>query len=236
MQTRFLRGNRTENNGLTLPAGELSIDSETKALRIHDGTTLGGFECVGQPAIPPPPGEDTLLAGDDALGFYGEVMGIDFTGYGDLSTTLGVSAGILHNDAESTWLKYKENGNTLFIAKKTLRYDVSFNDIANTDLQIITIGGLDYEVHLFETVEWDKYLYPIHATDPNSQGWGIGYTDADLNIASGNGHATLTTSIPSNYPNSRYNRGNGWLTNISYTNATDRFPRLGWRPILRLMS
>jgi hypothetical protein len=43
MRTRFKRGNTQENNSLVLLAGELSIDIEKKALRIHDGITPGGL-------------------------------------------------------------------------------------------------------------------------------------------------------------------------------------------------
>jgi len=63
MRTRFLRGSTAENNGLTLPSGELSIDVEKKAVRLHDGVTQGGFEMVGSPIESPVPGPDTFQGG-----------------------------------------------------------------------------------------------------------------------------------------------------------------------------
>lgn len=37
------RGTTTQNNNFTGLAGELSFDTTTKTLRVHDGATLGGF-------------------------------------------------------------------------------------------------------------------------------------------------------------------------------------------------
>lgn len=45
-------GTTAENNALTLPEGFISIDSERKAIRIHDGVTQGGFEALGRKAKP----------------------------------------------------------------------------------------------------------------------------------------------------------------------------------------
>ena len=41
---QFRRGTTTQNNSFTGAAGELSIDTQTDNLRLHDGTTAGGFE------------------------------------------------------------------------------------------------------------------------------------------------------------------------------------------------
>lgn len=166
MRTRFLRGNTAENNGLTLPNGELSVDLEKKALRLHDGQTLGGFECVGTIAFEP---YSELIAGDTTAGFYGEVPGEEFISYGDLSTAVGLSAGTLQHDAESAWLKFSLDGQTLYIAKKTARHSVAWTDIYQAGCvygvdgygthpsggqvdqgTIVAIGGNDYRVRLIK--------------------------------------------------------------------------------------
>lgn len=41
---QFRRGTTSQNNSFTGAAGELSIDTDTDSLRIHDGSTAGGFE------------------------------------------------------------------------------------------------------------------------------------------------------------------------------------------------
>ena len=40
---QFRRGTTTQNNSFTGTAGELSVDTTLDTLRIHDGSTAGGF-------------------------------------------------------------------------------------------------------------------------------------------------------------------------------------------------
>jgi len=44
---QFRRGNTTQNNAFTGAAGELTVDSTTNTLRLHDGSTAGGEGVVG---------------------------------------------------------------------------------------------------------------------------------------------------------------------------------------------
>jgi len=41
---QFRRGNTTQNNSFTGAVGEISIDTTIDTLRLHDGSTAGGFE------------------------------------------------------------------------------------------------------------------------------------------------------------------------------------------------
>lgn len=43
-QLQIRRGTTTENNVFTGAAGELTMDTDTNGLRIHDGTTVGGVK------------------------------------------------------------------------------------------------------------------------------------------------------------------------------------------------
>lgn len=38
----FPKGNTAANNALTLPLGVISVDTQAKNLRVHDGATAGG--------------------------------------------------------------------------------------------------------------------------------------------------------------------------------------------------
>ena len=40
---QFRRGTTTQNNSFTGTAGELSVDTTLDTLRVHDGSTAGGF-------------------------------------------------------------------------------------------------------------------------------------------------------------------------------------------------
>jgi hypothetical protein len=42
-QVQFRRGTTAQNDTFTGAVGELSIDTEVKSIRIHDGSTAGGF-------------------------------------------------------------------------------------------------------------------------------------------------------------------------------------------------
>jgi hypothetical protein len=47
---QFRRGTTTQNNALTGAVGELSIDTDLDTIRVHDGSTVGGFELVQRTA------------------------------------------------------------------------------------------------------------------------------------------------------------------------------------------
>ena len=44
---QFLRGNTSQLDAYTGPEGSLTYDVQKKALRLHDGITMGGFEIAG---------------------------------------------------------------------------------------------------------------------------------------------------------------------------------------------
>ena len=46
-QVQFRRGTTAQNNSFTGAAGELSVDTTLNVLRLHDGSTAGGFSQVG---------------------------------------------------------------------------------------------------------------------------------------------------------------------------------------------
>ena len=43
-QLQLRRGTTAENNAFTGAVGELTMDTDTNGLRIHDGSTVGGFD------------------------------------------------------------------------------------------------------------------------------------------------------------------------------------------------
>jgi hypothetical protein len=48
---QFRRGTTSQNNSFTGSAGELSIDTDLDVIRVHDGSTPGGFALVGQNCV-----------------------------------------------------------------------------------------------------------------------------------------------------------------------------------------
>ena len=47
---QFRRGTTAQNNAFTGSVGELSIDTDIETIRVHDGSTVGGFELVQRTA------------------------------------------------------------------------------------------------------------------------------------------------------------------------------------------
>lgn len=47
---QFRRGTTSQNNSFTGAAGELSIDTDIDTIRVHDGSTAGGFALVNETA------------------------------------------------------------------------------------------------------------------------------------------------------------------------------------------
>tara|TARA_Y100000356_G_scaffold106103_1_gene91960 strand:+ start:3440 stop:4003 length:564 start_codon:yes stop_codon:yes gene_type:complete len=50
-QVQFRRGTTSQNDSFTGAVGELSLDTDTESIRIHDGSTAGGFEVIPSGAI-----------------------------------------------------------------------------------------------------------------------------------------------------------------------------------------
>ncbi len=186
MRTRFLRGDRAQNDGLTLQSGELAVDSETRALRLHDGSTLGGYEIIGTRAFEP---YAQIVAGDETAGFYGEVPKSDFISYDELASVVGLSAGTSEFNTESAWLKFALDGKTLYVAKKPARYNLSWEHVyqagcvygvdgfgsnpsgSSVDQGVfVTIAGQDYRVRLLKGAGADP---TVVGSDSLTAGWDI---------------------------------------------------------------
>lgn len=97
-QLQFRRGTSAQNNSYTGLVGEISLDTDTNNIRIHDGSTAGGAELipsgtiVAYGAASAPTG--WLLCDDSAVSrtTYARLFAVIGTGYGtgDGSTTFNV--------------------------------------------------------------------------------------------------------------------------------------------------
>ena len=74
------------------------------------------------------PGPEELIAGDAQAGFFGEVESNEFITGEQLCNELGITQGRLqYSDTE--WLKFASKGETIFVAKKPIRNDISWDHI-----------------------------------------------------------------------------------------------------------
>lgn len=258
MRTRFLRGTRDQNNGLILPEGEISIDEETKAVRLHDGVTPGGFEMVGNPIEFPLPGPTTLLAGDETTGFYGETTTTEFITGNDLANLVGLSAGTPQSSTVP-WLKFSLDGKVLYVAKHPYRYSISWNTLVQNNLinraEPIKIGETYYYIRLMKgadanptslansenyrtetaSSEWDRLMYPIHEWDPTGAGWGINYTRYEIKTNGTSGASSWMQEESSSTTSAAITRGYGTTGQIYTFYTIDKnndTSGTGWRPVL----
>jgi hypothetical protein len=86
-QVQFRRGTTTQNNAFTGAAGEISVDTDLKTIRLHDGTTAGGGATMlnnisSQTAL-----NKTFSTGSS---WQGNAVGL---GYGGTGSSLTAAAG-----------------------------------------------------------------------------------------------------------------------------------------------
>tara|TARA_S200002703_G_C3768796_1_gene236698 strand:+ start:269 stop:904 length:636 start_codon:yes stop_codon:yes gene_type:complete len=97
-QLQFRRGTTAQNNAFTGAIGEISIDTDTENIRVHDGSQAGGFEIVPSGTVVPYGGTSApggwQLCDDSAISrtTYARLFAIIGTAYGtgDGSTTFNV--------------------------------------------------------------------------------------------------------------------------------------------------
>lgn len=133
LRLQFLRGDRLANDAYTGANGELTLDQERRAIRMHDGSTQGGI--LIPTALDPHraayhdlPGPSNLVAGNERGGFFGEVTVEDFIAGDVLAAEIGLSAGTDHNLTEP-WFKVILDGQVMFFPKKTLKHSLNWNHI-----------------------------------------------------------------------------------------------------------
>ena len=97
-QLQFRRGTTAQNNSFTGDVGELTIDTNTENIRVHDGSQAGGFEIIPSGTILPfggssVPGNFLLCDGSNvSRTTYARLFAVIGTAYGtgDGSGTFGL--------------------------------------------------------------------------------------------------------------------------------------------------
>lgn len=270
------------------PAGSLSYNRDRKIVHSHDGVTRGGKPIGGLGAAPPEderfyglyrgrwvpidvekktfptgPGPETLIAGDEQAGFFGEVTSNELIDGERLALEIGLSAGVPYHTDEP-WLKFAYQGKILYVAKKPFRYGLSFDSISQLGADYgdvtVTVGNYLFKVRLLtgadsdptsiarstydpvgtHNSEWNQLMYRINeteiASDPRPK-WAT-YTDQDLflgQVYHEGGSGTL------NYVSNRHTewgcvlRGGGEITFFDATHVDNADVHHGWRPVLELI-
>lgn len=182
------------------------------------------------------PGSEIVIAGTSDYGFFGEVTATELISGDDLATLLGLTAGISQN-SDAGWLKVIDGSKMLLIAKKTLRHTISWDNINSVSAvfgRVIIIDGVKYILRLLSTTEWDRFMYPLHASHPNSTPNWANYSDSDLLVSSsyGNGSYSWTSTPQSSH---RVIRGYYGVTYLGIDSPSVSGAYVGWRPVLEVL-
>lgn len=135
------------------------------------------------------PGPTKLIGGNEEAGFYGEMPTSEFITGDELARRIGLTAGV-SQFSDEPWLKFSYMGKVEFIAKKTFRHSISWDNINTVNAvfgnRTIKIGGNNYKVRLpkgktegkqndsssakgaiNDGSEWNRLMLPIHIKAPD---------------------------------------------------------------------
>lgn len=108
--------------------------------------------------------------------WLGEVSRHDFITGPELATAMSFDEGILHNH-DTDWLCFKIDGKTIYTTKRTVRYNISWDQLNNADLMVgnrtVIVKGRTYKVRLFHGTNLDTLEIPAPVDPHNSpMTWG----------------------------------------------------------------
>ena len=179
-----------------------------------------------------------------------------------VSTACAVTSGTLQNDTGG-WLKFYWHGQVLFIAKRTFRYSLSWDQInaanavygvnlGSAGKKTITHSGssTSYDVKLMKGAvkdpspdsgggrQWNELLYRVCAgteTGEIGYNWATFNPSTGLGINSGNGSYTWCQEVYQPNTAFRVFRGGVSLSNFNDRTSSNASAVDGWRPCLALV-
>jgi hypothetical protein len=180
--------------------------------------------------------------------FKGVVAPEDLISAPDLATTVGLTTGSLGYDPNPGWLKFVNNGKTVYIAKKPFRVSIlwtTLNDLGVVfGTKTLAIGGKLYKVRLMTgsntdpadlaAGEYDTLFSRVTAlySGPGER-WGeLTYDDVGWYGGTGTGELCLCQE---QYGGGPLTRGYPGFGGMWYQVPTDTHPGYSWRPVLELI-
>ena len=193
------------------------------------------------------PGPQTLKTGTLDFGYFGFVSAVELITGDDLALEIGLSPGTAQFSGEG-WFKWAYNQKILFVAKKTFRHNLSWDQIhaigAVFGTKTASIGGKTYKVRLLTGGngqpasegggEWNMIMYGVHQN--YLPPWDY-YNDQDLQTHNsyGNGSYSWCQETSSSDASRRVFRGGLGVSNFGTTTSSFAYTYLGWRPVLELL-
>lgn len=214
---------------------------EGHILKAHFKVQYGASE--PEPVMPPKPlpqgipGVEEVIKGTSDFGYFGVVSAENLISGNDLCDLLDLTAGTLQN-SDAGWLKFVDDGKIKFVAKKTFRYNLSWDAINAVGAvfgdKIIQAKGIRFAVRLLSTEEWNKLMYPVHKDHPDGAPDWWDYEDCDLHVHSSCGNGSYSwTSTPSG--SNRVTRGYSGVSSSTTPTPTSTYIGNGFRPVLEVL-
>lgn len=202
----------------------------------------------GPMPVPVSPGPMTFIGGNMQRGYLGEVSEAELISATALQTeTTFTSGSATSTYANAGWLKFAYKGKILYIAKRTMRNNLTWSQLHALNMVFgrdITIKGYPMSVRLLTggaiaglTVpcEWNDLMYTVSDSGPTPNLWAS-FTNAELSVTGTGAYSWCQETNPDS-PTQRIMRGGNATTGITtffaQQNATP-FTAAAWRPCIEL--
>lgn len=104
------------------------------------------------------PGRKTLLKGNEVIGYFGTITAVELFDGWEVSSFLGLTAGLVNKETGNIWMKYIYRGKFLFVCKDLLRTSVAWNDLYKVGAVYGAKGNGPYPVSGFPTDQFRVML------------------------------------------------------------------------------
>ncbi|BEG72723.1 hypothetical protein RVBP21_3510 [Pseudomonas phage BRkr] len=199
------------------------------------------------------PGTESLIAGNDDIGYFGRVPSSELITASALATLVGLSEGTVLNEAPD-WFKFSHRSTILYIPQKPLKNNMTWNSLASAGLngrgKRITIGDNVYQCRLMYIGatdtgitnnaapgrEWRDLMYNVHGTVTGTKAWE-NLTNADLGVG-GQGAGSYSWGQETGLVDGKTAYAGIGYSNMSQLNInvpTNTGAHMGWRPVLELI-
>lgn len=193
------------------------------------------------------PGPQIIKVGDLDFGYFGFVSAVELITGDALALDIGLSVGTAQF-SDAGWFKWAYNQKILFVAKKSFRHSISWDQIhaigAVFGTKTVSIGGKTYKVRLLTGGngqpasgaggEWNMIMYGVHQN--HLPPWDY-YNDQDLQThnSHGNGSYSWCQETSSANASHRVVRGHGGVSIFGTYTSSVTLADIGWRPVLELV-
>jgi len=201
-RVQLRRGNTAENNAFTGAVGEVTVDTQTNSIRVHDNDQAGGFDLMR--ADMSNNASITSNIGVTGSIIIGPALGANTITLGQATSTISIP-GTLNVNIQNTTQDLAVQDRAIILAsgnEGNPHTDGDSGDILSLGLiftrTLAAGGGAQDEAVFFWDEEEDRFKLGINAIDGNSTEWNTGLTTAGLLLGSldvDNGNITNVGNI-----------------------------------------